>query len=223
MAGAPCVVAVIAVGIGVTGVARRRQEARVFLSSTFVDMQGERDVLTRHVRRRRRRQSMSHSSAAQVFPELRRRARGRRVHVREVDLRWGVSEEVGVALLCLLCSFTFRLLFFFVTIVWPSQEAASGAALGTCLREIDRCRPFFVGLLGHRYGWQVWRPWRVETARRRRRRLGSRRATPARLSATSTPTTTAPSTHRSPGCAAIRRVAGARRRPRALLSLQPPA
>ena len=35
-------------------------------------MHGERDILTRR-----------------VFPELRRRAKERRVRVREVDLRWG--------------------------------------------------------------------------------------------------------------------------------------
>lgn len=50
--------------------------ARVFISSTFRDMHGERDLLTRF-----------------VFPELRARARSRHVNVLEVDLRWGVTEK----------------------------------------------------------------------------------------------------------------------------------
>ena len=49
---------------------------RVFISSTFRDMHGERDLLTRF-----------------VFPELRARAHSRHIHVYEVDLRWGVTES----------------------------------------------------------------------------------------------------------------------------------
>ena len=49
---------------------------RVFISSTFRDMHGERDLLTRF-----------------VFPELRARARARQIQLYEVDLRWGVTEE----------------------------------------------------------------------------------------------------------------------------------
>ncbi len=33
------------------------------------------------------------------------------------------------------------------------KEAESGKALDICLDEIDSCRPYFLGLLGHRYGW----------------------------------------------------------------------
>ncbi|XP_014669734.1 PREDICTED: telomerase protein component 1-like [Priapulus caudatus] len=61
---------------------------RVFISSTFKDMHGERDLLTRF-----------------VFPELRARARERFVNVYEVDLRWGISEtaatDTGSLELCL--------------------------------------------------------------------------------------------------------------------------
>lgn len=60
-----------------------------------------------------------------VFPELRRRCRERFVELVEVDLRWGITEE----------------------------EAERGAVLPICLEEIERCRPFFIGLLGERYGW----------------------------------------------------------------------
>ncbi len=49
---------------------------RVFISSTFRDMHAERDVLVRS-----------------VFPELRRRAAPHYLHLQEVELRWGVTEE----------------------------------------------------------------------------------------------------------------------------------
>uniref|UniRef100_A0A3Q3B4J1 TROVE domain-containing protein n=1 Tax=Kryptolebias marmoratus TaxID=37003 RepID=A0A3Q3B4J1_KRYMA len=59
---------------------------RVFISSTFRDMHAERDVLVRS-----------------VFPELRRRAAAHRLHLQEVELRWGVTEEESerAAELCL--------------------------------------------------------------------------------------------------------------------------
>lgn len=80
---------------------------RIFISSTFRDMHGERDLLTRF-----------------VFPELRARAHSRQIHVYEVDLRWGVTE----------------------------QDARSHKALEICLEEISRSQ-YFIGLLGQRYGW----------------------------------------------------------------------
>lgn len=49
---------------------------RVFISSTFNDMHGERDALTRF-----------------VFPELNERLSSRRVRVVPVDLRWGLTAE----------------------------------------------------------------------------------------------------------------------------------
>ena len=61
----------------------------------------------------------------QVFPELRKRCRERQVEFVEVDLRWGVTEE----------------------------QAERGEVLPICLREIELCRPYFIGLLGERYGW----------------------------------------------------------------------
>lgn len=50
--------------------------ARVFISSTFRDMHGERDLLTRF-----------------IFPELRALGMKHFINVYEVDLRWGVTEE----------------------------------------------------------------------------------------------------------------------------------
>ena len=87
---------------------RTSRVVRVFISSTFRDMQAERDFLVK-----------------QVFPELRRRCRERAVEFVEVDLRWGVTEE----------------------------QAERGEVLPICLREIELCRPYFIGLLGERYGW----------------------------------------------------------------------
>ncbi len=83
-------------------------ELRLFLSSTFIDFQGERDYL-----------------AKKVFPRLRSVCRDRGVEFTEIDLRWGLTQE----------------------------DAERGRIIGTCLEEIDSCRPFFVGLLGERYGW----------------------------------------------------------------------
>jgi len=61
----------------------------------------------------------------EVFPELRRKARERGVDVVDVDLRWGITE----------------------------QESHQGKVIGICLAEIERCRPYFIGMLGDRYGW----------------------------------------------------------------------
>ena len=60
-----------------------------------------------------------------VLPELRRRARERFVDVAFIDLRWGITEK----------------------------QSRSGQTLPICLREIETARPYFVGLLGDRYGW----------------------------------------------------------------------
>ena len=43
----------------------------------------------------------------------------------EVDLRWGI----------------------------PDEAKAEGKVLPVCLAEIHHCRPYFIGLLGERYGW----------------------------------------------------------------------
>lgn len=60
-----------------------------------------------------------------VFPELRKKFKDRGVVITEVDLRWGVLQE----------------------------EAESGKVIDICLTEIDKSRPYFIGLLGERYGW----------------------------------------------------------------------
>jgi len=59
-----------------------------------------------------------------VFPELRKICEERGITWGEVDLRWGIPPE-------------------------KEQEQV----LETCLRCIDTCRPYFIGMLGKRYGW----------------------------------------------------------------------
>ena len=84
------------------------REIRVFVSSTFLDMQVERERLIKF-----------------VFPELRKICEARDVAWSEVDLRWGVTDE----------------------------EREMGQVLPICLNVIHRCRPYFIGILGERYGW----------------------------------------------------------------------
>lgn len=83
------------------------RSVRVFISSTFRDMQTERDILVRR-----------------IFPALRARMRLRGVELLDIDLRWGITEE----------------------------QSERGETLAICLQEIDRCRPYFIGILGERYG-----------------------------------------------------------------------
>ncbi len=89
-----------------------RDYIRVFISSTFKDMNAERDYLT-----------------DKIFPRIQHEAVSRGIDIKFIDLRWGVTEE----------------------------EAKQGRVIETCLREIDECRPFFIGLLGERYGWSPQR------------------------------------------------------------------
>ena len=60
-----------------------------------------------------------------VFPALRARLKERFVELVDVDLRWGITAE----------------------------QAERGEVLPICLAEIDRARPWFVCMLGDRYGW----------------------------------------------------------------------
>lgn len=82
---------------------------KIFLSSTFRDMNAERDVLIK-----------------QVVPRLNEGAeRELGVRVREVDLRWGITEE----------------------------QAKRGHVLELCLDGVEESKPYFVCMLGKRYGW----------------------------------------------------------------------
>lgn len=60
-----------------------------------------------------------------TFLKLRKICEDRGVTWSEVDLRWGVTNE----------------------------QSADGQVLPICLKEITNCNPFFIGILGERYGW----------------------------------------------------------------------
>lgn len=82
-------------------------EIRVFLSSTFRDMDGERTALVN------------------LFKRLKPAAAEHGVSITLVDLRWGITEE----------------------------ESKTGKVIEICLDEIIKSRPFFIGMVGDRYGW----------------------------------------------------------------------
>lgn len=90
-------------------VSQQSREIRVFISSTFQDMNAERNELV-----------------SRVFPVLRRMAEERNVTLTEIDLRWGITKE----------------------------ESEDSKVVSICLDEIERSRPFFIGILGGRYGWK---------------------------------------------------------------------
>ncbi len=79
------------------------EKVRVFISSTFRDFHAERDYLIKY-----------------VFPELRQWCEKQKLHLIDIDLRWGVTEK----------------------------EAKSGKVIELCLEQIDGCRPFFICMLG---------------------------------------------------------------------------
>jgi len=84
------------------------QTVRIFISSTFEDMHAERDMLIK-----------------QVFPELRSWCEQRKLHLVDIDLRWGVREE----------------------------DTQNKNVVDVCLKRIDEARPFFLCFLGQRRGW----------------------------------------------------------------------
>ncbi len=85
----------------------------IFISSTFADMQAERDHLKNI-----------------VFPKVEEELQKRRIKLEIVDLRWGVD-----------------------TTSMELEDEREASVLKVCLDEIKRCSPFFIGLLGDRYGW----------------------------------------------------------------------
>lgn len=60
-----------------------------------------------------------------VFPRVRAAARERGVEFTEIDLRWGITDE----------------------------ETRTGKVLRICVEEIGKCRPYFMGIMGSRYGY----------------------------------------------------------------------
>jgi hypothetical protein len=82
---------------------------RVFVSSTFLDMDAERDILV-----------------TAVFPELRERLARLGLEFFDVDLRWGVPET--------------------------GEDGERANPWAYCKQWIDRVEPFFLCMLGQRYG-----------------------------------------------------------------------
>jgi len=60
-----------------------------------------------------------------VFPELREKLLPYRIKLVDIDLRWGITEE----------------------------QSENDKTIAFCLDSIEGCRPFFLGMLGERYGW----------------------------------------------------------------------
>lgn len=86
---------------------QQNRQLRLFISSTFADMNVERDALTR------------------IFPQINELCNRRGVEFIPLDLRWGITEE----------------------------DSREGRVIDACLSEIDEARPFFIGIIGNRYGW----------------------------------------------------------------------
>lgn len=84
----------------------------IFVSSTFQDMQQERDVLQNS-----------------VLPRIKELAKQYGKNIDLCDLRWGVN-SIGL-----------------------SEAESATKVLQVCFDEIDNARPFFVAILGDRYGW----------------------------------------------------------------------
>lgn len=89
-----------------------RRYVSIFLSSTFRDMQAERDWIKKR-----------------VLPRLREALEPYGVTIHITDLRWGVDTAS------------------------ESEDDRENKVLRVCLDAIDRDRPYFIGLIGRRYGW----------------------------------------------------------------------
>lgn len=85
----------------------KERKVRVFISSTFKDLNEERNYLN-----------------TIIFPQIREYCEKRFIEFTSVDLRWGITEEAS----------------------------RTGLVLSTCMEEIDNSRPFFIGIIGSRYG-----------------------------------------------------------------------
>lgn len=85
---------------------------KIFLSSTFRDMDAERDAIMNR-----------------VYPAVAQQLAPHNIHVDFIDLRWGVSTSD------------------------VDEAERENHVLRECIDGIQSSRPFFIGLLGDRYGW----------------------------------------------------------------------
>ena len=60
-----------------------------------------------------------------IFPKIEQECARRGISFSVLDLRWGITES----------------------------ESKTGKVIEICIDEINRTRPFFIGLVGERYGW----------------------------------------------------------------------
>ena len=65
----------------------------------------------------------------EIIPDINRKFRSRGVELQAIDLRLGVNTE-GM-----------------------DEDSSAGKVLDVCAKGIDSARPFFIGLVGSRYGW----------------------------------------------------------------------
>lgn len=64
-----------------------------------------------------------------IFPNLINMAEKRYVTLVPIDLRWGITHDQA------------------------EELSYSSKVINSCLNEIDKCKPFFIGIVGQNYGW----------------------------------------------------------------------
>lgn len=96
-----------------SNILKNKQTICIFVSSTFIDMEAERDIINNL-----------------ILNQLRADFSEFNVDIHFIDLRWGIN-----------------------TIDVENTNKRNEKILKVCMSEIDRCHPYFVGLLGKRYGW----------------------------------------------------------------------
>lgn len=84
----------------------------IFISSTFNDMQSERDFIRKH-----------------IVPKLKDQLAEHHISVQVTDLRWGVDTQS------------------------VDEKEREAKVLHVCLDAIQNSKPYFIALLGERYGW----------------------------------------------------------------------
>lgn len=92
---------------------RKWHTVKIFISSTFKDMDKERDILR-----------------LVVEPQLNNFFRHQYLHINFVDLRKDVETDKNL-----------------------STEQREKQVFDICMKEIEQCSPYFIGLIGDRYGW----------------------------------------------------------------------
>lgn len=92
--------------------AQNYKNIKIFISSTFCDMDAERDAIMNR-----------------VYPAVAQALAPKHIHVDFIDLRWGVSTQQ------------------------IAENERENHVLRECIDSINESRPFFIGLLGDRYGW----------------------------------------------------------------------